>query len=253
MRHETVLVNNIKRVLSAATALTQPGAEQKFCVWHGPAGLGKTTAATVLATKHDAVFVRALAVWTPTAMLYAICAELGINDPGGRKWQMVEAIMKALDANPRPIIVDEGDHIAGEKQNIETLRDLHDMCGVPIILIGMEGLKKALERRKQVASRVGSEIEFKPLTQADAALVAQKLCEVKVAQDLQDRLYEACQGSIRSLKVGLATIEQRARAMGREEMSLADWGDRPFFFAQGKQKALPKPDQAPPAGLAVVA
>ncbi|MFN3883235.1 MAG: AAA family ATPase [Rhodocyclaceae bacterium] len=253
MKHETVLVNNVKRVLSAATALTQPGAEQKFSVWHGPAGLGKTTAATVLATRFDAVFVRALAVWTPTAMLHTICAELQINDPSGRKWQMVEAIMRALDANPRPIIVDESDHIAGEKQNIETLRDLHDMCGVPIILIGMEGLKKALERRKQVASRVGSEIEFKPLSQSDAELVTRQLCEVKIAEDLQAKLFDACQGSIRSLKVGLASIETRARAIGAATMTLKDWGDKPFFFAQSKHKPLPRPDQGEQGKLVAVA
>ncbi|WP_341893850.1 ATP-binding protein [Ferrovibrio terrae] len=253
MKHEIVLVNNVKRTLQAATALTQPGTEQRICIWHGPAGLGKTTAAEILTTKQQAVYVRALAVWTPTAMLAAICAELQINDNCTRKWQMVQNIMRSLEERPRPIIVDEADHIAGDPKNIETLRDVHDMCGVPIVLIGMEGLVKSLRRRPQVAQRVGAEIIFQPLNHADATQVAKQLCEVQLAEDLIDKLFKASQGSIRSFKVGLASIEQRAKTLQLPVIGTKEWGDKPFFFAQSTARGIAKADDAPASGSLTVA
>lgn len=51
-----------------------------------------------------------------------------------------------LKNKPQMIIVDEIDYLLSDFKTIETLRDLHDETGIPIVLVGMSLAKRKLKK-----------------------------------------------------------------------------------------------------------
>lgn len=251
MKYTTVPVNNVRRLQAAMDALAHrapslPG----LAVLRGVPGYGKSTAAAYVGVNFKAIYVRALAVWSAGAMLDALMVELGLVRPGEaparNKSRKMGEIIAALDDEPRPIIVDEADYVMGDKQMAETLRDLHDMCGVAIILIGMDKLMGAIKSRPQISSRVAHDVQFEALDLTDAKMVAKSLCEVPVADDLVAHLHSAAGGNIRNIVNGLAHIEALGRSLNLKTVSRADWADRKLFFSH-KQPAAQRPALVAPA------
>ena len=54
---------------------------------------------------------------------------------------MFEQCINHLRLNPHIIVVDEIDYLVNSNRAIETLRDIHDMTSVPVVLIGMQQAK----------------------------------------------------------------------------------------------------------------
>lgn len=229
MRSKIVPVKNIARLSTAADALIHrahgnPG----MGLVHGETGYGKTTAVTWLINKTHGVYVRALASWTPSAMLKTICEELEI-EPRGGAYKMVQDIVEGLTKAGRPLYVDEADYLVKSTRMTETLRDIHDMATSPVVLIGMAGIDRRLSHRKQLTGRILQDVHFHPADAEDARLLADHLCEVKVRDDLLDRVHRQCRGSVRLIVVSLSRIEGEARARNLGEIGLKEWGKGDFF------------------------
>jgi DNA transposition AAA+ family ATPase len=237
MRSLIVPISNVVNLSSAGDALLNrapgmPGMGLCF----GPSGLGKSTAIAWLATRQNGVYVRALATSTPTSLLESICRELNML-PRARVAQTVEAIVCKLAETGRPLFVDEADYVVGKASLVDTLRDLHDLSSVPVILIGMAGIDKRIELSPQLAGRMAQWVKFQPASPEDARQLATKLCEVQVADDLVAQLRERANGSIRNIVVGLARIEQHARSRGLQTIAAADWPrDADFFLGAGSRR-----------------
>ena len=206
---------------------------------YGPPGVGKTTALTLLANDYDAVYVRALGCSTVTSILGDLCRYLG-GDRKCRRTDMVEDIVTKLTKGvageprpaPRPIIVDEADYCIKESQLMDCLRDIYDISGCPVILVGMEDIAHKLQESGRFARRVTQWIEFKGLDLDDTTLVAEACCEVKVLPDLIEYVHAETVGNVGRIKVGLDKIEKFATANDLTEVSLAQWGKRPLYFDQ---------------------
>ena len=228
MRNSIAHVKNIQMLATAADALSTraPGTPGIGLIW-GPSGFGKTTATAWLANQQNAVYVRAWPTWTPTSMLGAIMEELGVQQLG-RTAPMIRSIVQALSADARPVFIDEADYLADKTILLETLRSLHDVSASPLILIGMRDFQRRVMHRDQLAGRISQWVEFQPADLADARVLAEEVCEVKVADDLIERLHKAASGSMRAMVVGLARIEQFARKKGLNKVTLTEWADRPF-------------------------
>jgi len=234
MHHKMAIVKNVLVAQAAFEALQErnvnlPG----MGLIYGKPGYGKTTAITWLVNQYNGVFVRAGATWTPTAMLSTILTELGV-EPSGRLNTYVDSICEHLAITGRPLFVDEGDYLldGSNVKMIETLRDIHDITQVPVMVIGMNGIEKKIKRRLLLARRVTQWVEFKPADQEDARIVADTMCEISVADDLLARLYDAASGSIGLMVVGLARIEQLAKANEWGGVDALTWGEREFFLAR---------------------
>lgn len=232
MKPKIVLVNNVARLAEAGEALIRraPGMPGMGLV-HGETGYGKTTAITWYGNRCNAVYVRAWATWTPAAMLGAILRELG-RDPKGSCAQMMGEIIEALALSNRPLFVDEADYLVDSKRMSESLRDIHDMATVPVVLIGMGGIDQRLAHRKQLTGRVMQDVRFAPLGEGDAAKLAAELADVKIHADLLAALNRQAAGSVRLLVVGLARIEQYAKSRGIKSIGAGDWGRRKFFTGE---------------------
>jgi len=204
-------------------------------IW-GPSGLGKTTAATWFCDQYDAVYVRAWSTWTPGAMLGAICAALDLPAQT-RISAAIDQIVLALSRTQRPLFVDEADYLLGSARLLDTLRDLHDVSSAPVIVVGMGEFRRRAERREQFAGRVTARVEFRPADIEDARTTATAMLErVRPTDDLLARLVQETGGSMRRIVSGLAQVERLATRRRLAEVSLADWGARPFDGAIGGEE-----------------
>jgi len=236
MRTAHVPLKNDFTLVGAVGALTGGGPGPKIALVYGVPGLGKTDAAKAAALDCGAAFIRANGVMTLSSMLSAICHALGI-EPKYRQAAKFNDICECLLAEPRPLFVDEADYLARDGRMLDVLRDIHDIAGIPVILVGMDQADRKLARNRQFASRVSQRIEFAPCDMADAAALAGGLCEVEVARDLLKALHKKSKGSARLIVVALAELERFAKGHGLKRITSKEWGGRPMFLGDKGEAA----------------
>ncbi len=235
MRHEMVKTKDVRRFMQAVEdLLNRPmGTEGMGLLW-GPPGTGKTTALAYVANVYDAVYVRAVGCWTVTSMLGDLCKELG-GKRMLRRSDMVEFIVEELTRDgrqPRPIFIDEADYCFRQFEMIDSLRDIYDLSGCPVILIGMEDIARRIRTHERIARRITQWIEFKGLDLDDTTQVADEVCEVRLADDLLRHLHKETGGNIGRIIIGLTKIEKFALVNGFDVISCSGWGDRALYFDQ---------------------
>lgn len=231
MRNTLAITKNVAALQLAYEALASrdvgiPG----MGLVHGYTGAGKTTAITWLLNKTRGVYARASATWTASAMLGRIMHELGAEPLARGGAAMVEHIVKALGAAQRPLFIDEADYLVRDLKMLETLRDIHDLSGQPVVLIGMEGIERRLVHRQQLARRISQWVEFAASDLDDARTIADTVCEVKIEQDLLEALHGDAKGSVGLMVVGLSRIEAMAKGNGWKTVDADRWGGRKLFL-----------------------
>jgi DNA transposition AAA+ family ATPase len=244
MRKKIVPIKNVMRLKAAGDALLRraPGLPGIGLIW-GPTGYGKTTATTWFVNQCHGVYIRAISQWSPKSMLGALARELDID--GRRRFnngELVELIVQHLSECGRPIFIDEADYIVERKPLTDTLRDVHDLATVPVVLIGMHGIEKRIRGNEQFTGRVAQWVGFTGLDEEDARLLAEQLVEVRIGADLLAALYADASpkggtgAEARRLVVGLDNIEGYARSRGLSAIKRADWPeDRSFFLGEPVQ------------------
>lgn len=232
MKQDIVRVQNVMRFGVACARLAEradgvPG----IAAVYGFTGAGKTTATAKVVNQVDGIYLRATAVWTPNEMLGCLVHELQGQRGGSNARQLRYIFEKIKEApTPRSIFVDEADYLLADKRMLETLRDVHDETGAPVIVIGMAGFERKLSRHPQFARRVTEWVEFFPLNRDDADKVCKARCSVKLTEGLVDALFQATGGSIGLMTVGLARVQQSAKSHGWDEVSVELWGNKPFYI-----------------------
>lgn len=232
MRSKIVPVKNVARLSAASRALLQraPGAPGIGLI-EGNSGFGKTTAITWLSNQTPSIYVRAKALWTPSAMLGDMCRELRIP-AGGSCASQVDRIVEALSKQSQSVFVDETDYIVRQTRLIETLRDIHDTATVPVICIGEEGIATKLRTLPRFTNRIAEHVVFEPLDEADAQLIARELSDVTIRPDLVAQIQRDTGGNCRLIVVSIARAEQLARSRGLSEIGTADIGKKALFTGE---------------------
>lgn len=230
MRNKLARVKNVTHFASAYKALEKrdsgiPG----MGLVYGFTGSGKSTTVAWIVNQCYGIYVRATSLWTPSAMMSAILTELGIAPLHGCA-KMLAVTTECITKNSRPLFVDEADYLLGNLRMLEALRDIHDLTGVPVVLIGMAGIERKLVHRKQLSRRISQWIEFQPCDLEDTELLAETVCEVKVHEDLLSRLHKEANGSIGLMTVGLSRIEAYAKTQRWHAINAEQWRDQPFFL-----------------------
>lgn len=247
MKAKTLPVKNVSRLKAAGDALiSRPlGLPGIGLIW-GPTGFGKTTASAWFIAQCHGVYVRAMRLWSPKGLLNAIARELDQDTKGMNNGEMVESIIRRLAETGRPLFIDEADYIVESRRLTDTLRDIHDMSTCPVILIGMHGIEKRIRNNEQFTGRIAQWVEFSGADMEDSRMLADGLCEIRVADDLLARLHQAASAKngsgaeIRRLVVGLTNIEGYARRRGKDNMTAADWpNDQDFFIGAPVAAAQP--------------
>ena len=105
------------------------------------------------------------------------------------------------------LIIDEADLVARQRVLTETVQELGDLTGHPIVLVGNADLASRLDMHLGFLRRIWELVEFKPATIRDVDNLARELCRYKISDDLALWLRKASGGRICALERSLRRIE----------------------------------------------
>ena len=126
---------------------------------------------------------------------------------------MMKHCIAHLRLKPQVIIVDEVDYLINSLKIVETLRDLHDLTGVPIVLIGMQEAKNKLGKYRHLYDRISEIVEFKPFSKEDADIIIDELSEIKITDEAKEIIFERI-NRFRQLIKCISGIENLAKTNG---------------------------------------
>ncbi|MDY0212585.1 MAG: ATP-binding protein [Desulfuromonadaceae bacterium] len=229
------MTKNMRRFIGAVDELSNRpmGTEGMGLLWGQP-GEGKSTAIAYVINAMNGVYARAMSSWTVTSMLGYLCKELG-GHRMLRRADMVDYIVEQLCENPRPVFIDEADHIFDKPRKFEmaeSLRDIYDISGCPVILCGMEDIARIIQGHGRFARRITQWVEFTGIDLADARTVVETISEIQIEEDLLQHMHEATGGNIGRMVVAISKIERMAKTSGIDSVSADQWGDRTMFYDQ---------------------
>lgn len=236
---QTAQIHNLDLVRTAAERLTGrtaglPGMAAMF----GPAGWGKTMAASAIANENRSYFVQMRSAWGRRALLEKILFEMSIKATGTIP-QLLDHVCEQLATSGRMLMIDEFDHCTRNDAMIELVRDIYEGSQATILLIGEELLPKKLKRWERFHSRILSWIPAQPISVDDAAKLAPIYCpDVHVATDLLEHLVQMSSGSVRRVSVNLANVYDAAAVEGWETVTRATWGDRQIYTGEAPRRSL---------------
>lgn len=183
MKKAFIKTRNVKNFVALMENLKKcPANIPKMALVYGGHGLGKSQTILWWATNNDAVYVRANQGMTRRWLLSEIAEELG-EVPFWHTQEIFNLIEQKLKFNQKIIIVDEVDYLISNQNTIETLRDLHDRTGVPIVLVGMGIADKKIARYKHLEDRIFEKLKFEHFNQQDISEIISQLSDIKFSED----------------------------------------------------------------------
>ena len=214
-----VKTRNVKNFIGLMNNLIDKSNEvPKMGLIYGDPGLGKTQTAVWWATNNDAVYVRAQNKMTCRWLLEKIVYELG-ESPSRKMADLIEQCITHLRLKPQVIIIDEVDYLINRHRIVETLRDLHDLTGVPIVLIGMQEAKTKLGKYRHLYDRISEIIEFKPFSKDDLDVIIEELSEIKITDEAKEIFFEKI-NRFRQVIKGISLLENLAKTNGLNKIDV---------------------------------
>lgn len=183
MKKIFVKTTNVKNFIGLVESLiNKPKNIPKMGLVYGEPGLGKSQTALWLACKYDGIFLRASNLMTGRWLLEEIVKELD-EIPRYLTSDNFNLVVKKLKQNPQVIFIDEIDYLMNNYKSIETLRDIHDETGCPIIFIGMGLAHRKLERYKHLYDRFSEILKFETFGVNDLSQIIGQLSEITFTPD----------------------------------------------------------------------
>lgn len=186
-----------------------------FVLAYGQAGRGKSVAADRYHYQRGGAYVRVWQGWSQTAFLQRLLFEVrgkNMDMPRHTGNRCKELVVQLLEAEPKPIFIDEADRLRIDR--IEDLRDIHEMTGAPVVLIGEEGIFGLLHERRRIWSRIAYEVEFGPVSPAEIALYAQQAAGLDLPLSLSTEIAQKTEGDFRLVRNMCLLLERSAKASG---------------------------------------
>ena len=183
MNNIFVKTSNVKNFIGLVENLiNKPKNIPKMGLVYGEPGLGKSQTALWLACKYDGIYLRASNLMTGRWLLEEMVKELD-EIPRFLTSDNFNIIVKKLKQNPQVIFIDEIDYLMNNYKTIETLRDIHDETGCPIIFIGMGLAHRKLERYKHLYDRFSEILKFETFGVSDIGQIINQLSEIQFTPD----------------------------------------------------------------------
>ena len=183
MKKIFVKTTNVKNFIGLVENLiNKPKSIPKMGLVYGEPGLGKSQTALWLSCKYDGIYLRASNLMTGRWLLEEMVKELD-EIPRFLTSDNFNIVVKKLKQNPQVIFIDEIDYLMNNYKIIETLRDILDETGCPIIFIGMGLVHRKLERYKHLYDRFSEIIKFETFGVNDLSQIINQLSEIPFTPD----------------------------------------------------------------------
>lgn len=183
MKSKFVLTKNVKGFINLIHNLKNKSDNiSRIGLVYGNAGLGKTKTAIYLSIKFDTIYIRATNKMTTKWLLEEIAKELD-EIPKFYTADIFRQCVNALKTSPQMIIIDEIDYLLTDFRTIETLRDLHDKTGVPIILVGMQLAKHKLKKHNHLFDRISEIYNFTEFEYSDIKQIVEEISEIDITKE----------------------------------------------------------------------
>ena len=221
MKNVFAMTSNVELFVALANSLEKRdrGVDGMGLVYGEP-GLGKTRTAIWYADKVNAAYYRAKEHTTLRSLLEGLVVELG-QAPQFRTSDLYNQAVASLRENPRTVMVDEIDYLAGQGKGIQTLRDIADETGVPVILIGMMDAERKVARFSHLYDRLQAHImRFRPLSEVDVRRFADQLCDVEVDESAIAEIARVSGGKLRKIISEIYRFERIARTNDLKTISV---------------------------------
>ena len=184
-----VKTQNVKNFIGhVENLINKPKNIPKMGLVHGEPGLGKSQTALWLACKYDGIYLRASNLMTGRWLLEEMVKELD-EIPRFLTADNFNIVVKKLKQNPQVIFIDEIDYLMNNYKTIETLRDIHDETGCPIIFIGMGLAHRKLERYKHLYDRFSEILKFEIFGVNDLSQIFGQLSEIPFTHDAVEYIH----------------------------------------------------------------
>ena len=184
-----VKTTNVKNFIGLVENLiNKPKNIPKMGLVYGEPGLGKSQTALWLACKYDGIYLRVSHLMTGRWLLEEMVKELD-EIPRFLTSDNFNIVVKKLKQNPQVIFIDEIDYLMNNYKTIETLRDIHDETGIPIVFIGMGLVHKKLERYKHLYDRFSEILKFETFGVNDLSQIINQLSEVRFTPDAVEYIH----------------------------------------------------------------
>ena len=178
-----VKTTNVKNFIGLVENLiNKPKNIPKMGLVYGEPGLGKSQTALWLACKYDGIYLRASNLMTGRWLLEEMVKELD-EIPRFLSSDNFNLVVKKLKQSPQIIFIDEIDYLMNNYKSIETLRDIHDETGCPIIFIGMGLVHRKLERYTHLYDRFSEVLKFDTFGVNDLSQIIIQLSEIPFTPD----------------------------------------------------------------------
>lgn len=196
-------------------------------VFSGRSGLGKTQAAMNAVTEYDAYHVQVGYSWNKKFFCKASMVEMGLLLPDERVKlsipEMIAHIAQQLLLSQRTLIIDDAQFLV-QKGIIELARDIAEQSHAPVILIGEEGLPRALKDWDRVDNRVRVKATAEPCDLGDTATLARHVCgDIEIANDVLAALCAEVKGNASRIVINLEHIRAYALANTLTGIDLATY------------------------------
>ena len=189
MKKIFVKTQNVKNFIGLVeNMINKPKNISKMVLVYGEPGLGKSQTALWLACKYDGIYLRASNLMTGRWLLEEMVKELD-EIPRFLTSDNFNIVVKKLKQNPQVIFIDEIDYLMNNYKTIETLRDIHDETGCPIIFIGMGLAHRKLERYKHLYDKFSEILKFETFGVDDLSQIIGKLSEITFTPDAIEYIY----------------------------------------------------------------
>lgn len=218
-------LKNVAALMTLAQRLIhRPSHLPGIGVFHGFSGYGKTQAATWVQNKTGAIRLEIGDWWTPTTFAVALMKELGVPEPRGPRWRLIEdAIGHLAQPGHPPLIIDEADQIMS-KGFIETVRQIHEATKVPILLVGEERFPAKLKASERTDNRVLDRVAAQPCDAEDARLLADTWvpASYSISDAALERVRRDSQNKHRLISVNLERMIEWCRVRGLKDLDAYD-------------------------------
>ena len=220
-------ISNVATFLKVVKFIREaPEYSPKIGVITAPYGIGKTETCQWYFTQNlkNTIYISITASMNTKDIFEEILFELG-EAPKGNLNRIFKRIVDLINLREEPplILLDESNRLANKERAVEMLRDIHDLTGSPICLVGSPEFLPTIRKYHAFYSRVRIEEVLKPLTIKDVKKLTKELIEtISLTDDAVAILKEKTNGNTRRIVIALGAIEEWAKVNQKEVIDVSD-------------------------------